>query len=529
MDNRNRQLSRDNANWEELFGNLLGRPEDEAFELLRRLRLSKDPLEVLDFVRHGDLLLSCGIPSARNERESQIDAMALEHAPIKVPAKPWTLVAGDGIVSELVSAWFKWDDAFGYPFVDRDAFFTSEPMRQRSLVLKTDFRARFYADAKKHFDLDQSASITNVQGLWLLFTFSCAAGTDRAGSMYRFAAYEMLKRMRLKSKYSKLRDDVPEQALEKKAIAKLYWGIFSFESLASQAFLQLSMMEIPWMDSPYSASLTGATKDDNLDMFDRPYESGTTGPPMVVGARYATSQLGKLLNEVMEYITGDISDIGGAADLQRRTELLTLLSDFGQSLPPSLQIKDNFVHQNCFLWIFFNCVGFNILRNLDPGTVVAGSTVKEHIIRHCELDTSIMERAMEAEFFTEWSVVVVCGVLNVLPHLVPLLQDPQAQSIFSRSCVITHALSNQLPILRILIRGVQGMAVSLGQRLPTTVQPVFQNLPQDDGLVGDVPTAYQLPHPERMRNVILDESADATNVGIDLSLVIAKWSAISAA
>lgn len=118
----NLQLSRDIATYEELIKNLQIRPEEEASELFRRLRLTKSPFEVLEFVRHGDLLLNCGLPTAPNEHESKIDAVALEHAPIKVPAKPWTTVARDGIVSELVSAWFKWDDAFGYPFLDRDAF-----------------------------------------------------------------------------------------------------------------------------------------------------------------------------------------------------------------------------------------------------------------------------------------------------------------------------------------------------------------------------------------------------------------------
>ncbi|KAI9709461.1 MAG: hypothetical protein M1820_003221 [Bogoriella megaspora] len=539
----NLQLSRDVAAWEELFENLQLRPEEEAFELLRRLRASNNPLEVLDFIRHGDLLLNCGISAAPTERESKIDSKALELAPIKVPARPWTAVAQDGIVSELVSAWFKWDDSFGYPFIDRELFinemrsgnterarycspflvnaicafrcFTSESMRQVSHILKTDLRAKFYAEAKKLFDLDQSASVTNVQGLWILFMFSCGAGTDRAGSMYRFAAYQMLKQMRLRIRYSKLRDDVAEQALEKRAIAKLYWGIFSFESLASQAFLQPSMMETPWMDSPYPPSPAGATKDDNLDMFGEPYTASALGPPMIEGARHATFQLCKLMNEVMGYITEEISEPGGAADVQRRSEYYTLLTDFGKSLPLSLQR------------VLYDTVGFNILRNLDLDSSFAGSTVSKHIIRHCELDTSIMEHAMAAGFFTEWSIVVVCGVLNVLPNLVPLLQDPEAQSIFVRSCIITRILSRQLPILRVLIRGVQAMAASLRQSLPTKVQSVFQGLAEDEELAGDVPTAYQLPRPEEMRKALLDDGVDATNVGVDLSLVIAKWSAMS--
>ena len=122
MNQENSQLLRDVADWEELFKNLQVRPEEEAFELFKRLRLSQNPLDVLNFIRQGNLLLNCGLVTLRSERESKIDAAALEHAPIKVPARPWTTVAQDGIVSELVSAWFKWDDAFGYPFLDQEAF-----------------------------------------------------------------------------------------------------------------------------------------------------------------------------------------------------------------------------------------------------------------------------------------------------------------------------------------------------------------------------------------------------------------------
>lgn len=104
------------------------------------------------------------------------------------------------------------------------------------------------------------------------------------------------------------------------------------------------------MGSPFPASPAGATKDDNLDMFGEPYKPDAPGPPMIVGVKYATLQLGKLLNDVMRYITGPIHELGGAADLKRRAGFHTLLIDFGKSLPPSLQLSTNFTHQTCFLW-----------------------------------------------------------------------------------------------------------------------------------------------------------------------------------
>lgn len=104
------------------------------------------------------------------------------------------------------------------------------------------------------------------------------------------------------------------------------------------------------MDSPYSASLGGSTKLDNLDMFDEPYTANSPGPPMVAGARYATYQLCKLMNKVMVYTTDASREAGDETDLRRRAEFYRQLTGLCDSLPPSLQLDRNFTHQTCLLW-----------------------------------------------------------------------------------------------------------------------------------------------------------------------------------
>lgn len=137
-----------------------------------------------------------------------------------------------------------------------------------------------------------------------------------------------------------------------------------------------------------------------------------------------------------------------------------------------------------------------------------------------------MERAIAAGFLTEWSAVALSGVLNVLPNLVLLLQDQQAKLIFSRSCAIAHILSRQLPTLQVFMRGIQAMAVSLHLSLPLQAEPSFQNLTECSD-VADVPTAYQLPRFQDVGKLLTDEDMDSTSMGVELSLMIAKWSAMS--
>ena len=114
---------RENRDLRELFSYLYTRSEAEAFEVYRRLRTSDDPFAVLRHLRDADTLLSVPSPKvfgAVGREVGDIDAALLSCSTIKVPARPWTSVAGDGLVSTLISAFFKLDDAFIYPFIDRE-------------------------------------------------------------------------------------------------------------------------------------------------------------------------------------------------------------------------------------------------------------------------------------------------------------------------------------------------------------------------------------------------------------------------
>lgn len=51
-----------------------------------------------------------------------LDLDALNASNLKLQAQPWTTVAGDGLVSELLSSFFACDNWFSLPFVDEGSF-----------------------------------------------------------------------------------------------------------------------------------------------------------------------------------------------------------------------------------------------------------------------------------------------------------------------------------------------------------------------------------------------------------------------
>ncbi|KAJ4258159.1 hypothetical protein NW762_008300 [Fusarium torreyae] len=117
-------LMLENKQYRELFNAIHKKPDYEAREIFNRLRTSDQPLSVLESVRQAEVLLPDLTACAwiADPQPARLDQKALQSSTIQVPAKPWTVVAGDGIVSELVTDFFTWDNSYLFPVVDRVTF-----------------------------------------------------------------------------------------------------------------------------------------------------------------------------------------------------------------------------------------------------------------------------------------------------------------------------------------------------------------------------------------------------------------------
>lgn len=123
-------LQHENLRYRDLIGILRSRTEPEAHEIVTRIRAAEDPLRVLDAIREAEIILPTPSFSGHvNDDElAALDQEAWEHSDIRVPARPWTAVAGDGLVSELVSNYFVWENAYFFPSISPEIF--EEQMRK---------------------------------------------------------------------------------------------------------------------------------------------------------------------------------------------------------------------------------------------------------------------------------------------------------------------------------------------------------------------------------------------------------------
>jgi hypothetical protein len=120
-----RAVEEQNAQYQELYSYIQSRPYQEALEIFHRIRTSQSPFQVLRSINEADTLLPHSIATAPGGIDpglKKLNQDALDTAPIKVHARPWTIVADDGIVSELISSFFEIDHLYYFPAIDRDAF-----------------------------------------------------------------------------------------------------------------------------------------------------------------------------------------------------------------------------------------------------------------------------------------------------------------------------------------------------------------------------------------------------------------------
>lgn len=109
-----------------LVDDLRTRPDREAADLLKRIRATKGTFAILDFLRYGNIDSQPSVFDTPKDSQANrlriVDEKALKNCRIKVRARPWTTVAGDGLVSELISYFFDGDHTFLTPYFEEHGF-----------------------------------------------------------------------------------------------------------------------------------------------------------------------------------------------------------------------------------------------------------------------------------------------------------------------------------------------------------------------------------------------------------------------
>ncbi|KAI0516950.1 putative C6 transcription factor [Xylaria bambusicola] len=549
------RLQRENSDLRSLLHDLSSRPDAEAYNIYRRLRLTDDPISLTHSIRQAELLLpTVMVDGDEFSTLQQLEANALDGSVIKVPAQPWTTVAGDGIVSELISAWFKWDGAFLCPFVDSECFlqdirsadprsatycspflvnaicayrsYFSDTVDAVRHVTKKDLREHFFTESLKH-----SAStipiLPTIQALWILFSISFLKGDDRNGGLYRFASYGMLSRSRICHFFPNLDGLNPEDNARKQTISKMIWGHFCLESIVTMNFRGTDVLQPPQVPCPFPEN--NHDSSNNLDIFGQPFTSASPQPPLVSGAIGILCRVAVLMSEILtfgqDHKSYGVIGTDGQGNLNKNIAFLMKLNEIDNSLPPSLRHHQNFTPSTCFLRIAMNTAMYAILRTLRKDVVLdqtSGMTVETMMLRSCELDIELMEQYLARWTTGEFSLMAFIGPLNAGTVLLPLIQDEAARQMFPRLCKLMHIISRRMPIAKYVLKGWEAALRSRDIEIPEAALPFFESLGIQREELTDISTSLVVTHIPRDESVLAKQWDDG-----ELGFLLSKWNEMS--
>ncbi|OIW24763.1 hypothetical protein CONLIGDRAFT_648885 [Coniochaeta ligniaria NRRL 30616] len=539
------EMKSDLSDMQELYEYLRSRPLVEVAEVIRRIRSNTDPCKVLSLVRDGDLLLQAsaigrrGIETDVEDVVRKLDETAYQQSPLKLSAKKWTDVAGDGLVSELVSIFFDLEQPFATNYVDRHCFlqdmgseqtenarfcspalvnaicaigaFTSETAKAIDQARGGCVRERFYNEAKKQLDLEHGkVSLPTVMALYNLFLYSSEAGIDRAGTFYRVSCSEMYKKLRLGSEFPSWVDNSGPSNREqyRRAVSRAAWGLFCIESKSSFVYIQPALIAPPTIPRIFGDNLAD-TPPAEADSYDAILD--------------AECSISKLLYEIMCYNVETRDQLGEEQDISFRLSYYRKLLDWEAPTRGSSTRGLFGLCQSFFLECYFSIAVIALFRPLAllTSALPDGLRPAELVLQHCKRMVE-RTREMKAAYPLEYAggclgtlyFFYVCSI-----SLVALLdQEPSSHEPFVEACQYFHLVAGNFPVGPALLRGLQALALETGVGLPRECEAFFSEARLANGNFKDVPVSYVIP-----QSVAYSES-EAGVPGLELGNLIEKWS-----
>lgn len=126
MRRKNGALQREVDQLRELLNHNRSLPKLNPLESYQQLCEPASPAKADNVLNDGGNVLQPHANGVRNETLASelktLDVAALNKSTSKVRARPWTTLAGDGIVSELIYSFFASDNNFYLSFVDQQYF-----------------------------------------------------------------------------------------------------------------------------------------------------------------------------------------------------------------------------------------------------------------------------------------------------------------------------------------------------------------------------------------------------------------------
>ncbi|EFZ00818.2 Zn(2)-C6 fungal-type DNA-binding domain protein [Metarhizium robertsii ARSEF 23] len=537
-------LMNENEQYRELFQLLCTKPKDEALELFRRIRESGEPFIVFEAVRQAEVLFPNHSPSETygSYQLERLDRLALDGSIIKVPARPWTIVAGDGLVSELITNLFHFNGTYLLPVLEKDVFIEdmksghvigsryctpflvnaicavesnfSERAKQFGVIAKQNLSDRFFEEAKRLYEREQGcASIPNIVALVLMYLTMAIKGRDKISRIYLYTAYALLNRLSLEEKFQAL-ESRPGSQKEKCIISRVLWGLYIMESRIAFYYSHPSILPAPKVPKPPDEFGTA-----NMDVLGRLYDEATSAVPLVPGINTINCNLTELWNDLMQYICqGAIT--GSDTDLRSRKSFYCMINPKTRtriSLSPNPKLAR--MHETEII--------FTILRDVPLDTPfhnlydLPGTTVRDILRKRCIADVELI-----GVYMNKWQFLGGLAYRHIhlcMYALIPFLDDSATHPAFSTACMIAQQGISRMKVLGYLLQGIQAFAWAMGKTIPESARRYLHGWGVE-AIEPDLPVSFVLPQPDNVKEALARNSGSLLEeVESQLGSLIELW------
>ncbi|TDZ32711.1 Nitrogen assimilation transcription factor nit-4 [Colletotrichum trifolii] len=557
-------LETENAQYRDLFRMVCSKTEDEAQEIFRRIRVSGDPLRVLESIRQAEMLLPTPSTNDRvhDSRLAKLNEKAMEASLIRVPAKPWTAIADDGLVSELVTDFFSWENASTFPAIERDLFLSDmragnvkkakwcSPIlvnaicalrspfvaraKQFGSITGQDLGKRFVEEVMQLIEKSQGrATLPTLIALVLLDHAVSIAGDESRAKVYRYMAWDRYKRIKPEKRFAQLKEDDAQDAAERLAISRAVWAIFLMESRISYFYNQTANIPPPSIPRLFDNKGEDALGTrGNLDVLGRPFLAATTQIPLVPGIATINCDLACLQYDMMQHLTSGHVVKGSAEDCRRRQSFYARLMRFRENIPRRFRVEYNFTPSTCFLRMHENEMAYLLLQSLSPSHLfdtpftTPTTTVKSLILQHCISDTTITESYLQRFCISSY---ITRQVYVTLQNLIPYLNNGHAAThdLFTRLCMIGGLSARVVKMSVYLLQAAQAMAWAMKQDVPPAARPYLEpwvKLAVEESETR--PPSYAVPDREDIKALLAENDKGVvgpSESGTELWALVEKW------
>ncbi|KAK2060727.1 hypothetical protein LY76DRAFT_568364 [Colletotrichum caudatum] len=557
-------LETENAQYRDLFRMVCTKSEDEAKEIFRRIRVSADPIRVLESIRQAEILLPAPAldDRTRDARLARVDERALQTSLIRVPAKPWTAVADDGLVSELVTEFFTWENASCFPAIEQSLFVDDmraanikkakwcspilvnaicavrapflESAKQFSAITGRDLSKSFRDEVMQLVEKSHGrATIPTILALVLVDWSASIAGDESTAKMYRFMAWERYKRFKPDRRFAVLNKDDPADATEMLCISRAVWAVFLMESRISYFYNSVADIPPPTIPKLFDNHGKDATEPrGNVDVLGRPYMESKTQLPIVPGMATVVTSLASLQYHVMQYLTSGSTIKGSIEDIRRRKHWYCRLREFRVALPDRFQMEYNFTPGTCFLRMHENEIAYILLQPLHPSTKFDGpftgpsTTVKSLTLQHCLSDTTLAEA-----FLLRYAMhsYITRQVFVAMQNLMPFMNEDHAATsdLFTRLCRIGGLSARVVRMSMYLLQALQAMAWAMKQDIPDAAKQLLDPWVKLAIQETDTkPPSYVVPDRDEIKALLAEDDdgvGGSGDGGAELWALVEKW------